>query len=389
MRASSNLILVTGATGFIGGRVCEALAQAGCSEIRALVHNHSHSARISRLPVELCSGNLLDRKSLDRALEHVKIVIHLGTGYGSAIPRGTKNLLRSALAAGVERFIHISTTAVYGLKPRPGCEEEDTAPRFTGNVYCDAKLRAERLVLEFGKRGLPVVIFRPSIVYGPYSRWSVRLISELQQAKGQLIDGGRGICNALYVDNLADAILLALERPEALGQIFFLRDQEQLTWGDFIKAHAAMLEPPATLNDISSEQITAYHRSRGGMWVASLRAGRRLVITPEFRNLLREIPLTERMLTWAWSSTQHLGRAGKDDLRARISGNGHRSQSPGMPDLDTWSIQTNTVLFSLSKAAKILGYHPRVTFAEGIHRTHEWLQFANYLPNEHSYSVAV
>ena len=125
------------------------------------------------------------------------------------------------------------------------------------------------------------------------------------------------------------------------------------------------------------------------MWVASLRAGRRLVITPEFRNLLREIPLTERMLTWAWSSTQHLGRAGKDDLRARISGNGHRSQSPGMPDLDTWSIQTNTVLFSLSKAAKILGYHPRVTFAEGIHRTHEWLQFANYLPNEHSYSVAV
>jgi nucleoside-diphosphate-sugar epimerase len=389
MTASLNVILVTGATGFIGGRVCEALAQAGFSEIRALVHNHSHSARISRLPVELCGGNLLDQKSLDSALEHVKIVIHLGTGYGSAIPRGTKNLLSAAFAKGVKRFIHISTTAVYGLKPIPGCEDEDTAPRFTGNVYCDAKLRAERLVLEFGKRGLPVVIFRPSIVYGPYSRWSVRLISELQQAKGLLIDGGRGICNALYVDNLVDAILLALERPEASGQIFFLRDQEVLTWGDFIRAHADMLEPPAALKDISSEQISAYHRSRGGMWVESARAARRLVITPEFRNFLREIPLTERLLTWAWSSTQHLGRAGKEHLRARIAGNGHRIQPPSIPDLDTWSIQSNTVLFSLSKATKILGYHPRVTFAEGIHRTHEWLRFANYLPNEHSYSVAV
>src|SRR5215470_5160983 len=131
-------ILVTGATGFIGGRVCERLVQAGAKQVKALVHTLQHAPRIARLPIELRVGNLLDRQSL---------------------------------GARIERFVHISSAAVYGLRPPAGAHIESAPLRLTGNLYADSKLRAERVVARFASRGLPVITLRPSIVYGPYSSW--------------------------------------------------------------------------------------------------------------------------------------------------------------------------------------------------------------------------
>src|SRR5271169_866332 len=209
-------ILVTGATGFIGGRVCERLVQSGFKNVRGFVHNLSHAPRVARLPIELCKGDLMHPQSLRQALADCEIVFHLGLGPAS----GVRNLLKAATDARIERFVHVSSTAVYGLKPPASAVTEEARPRLSGSEYGDYKLAAERVVQHFMSRGLPAVILRPSICIGPYSQWSVGIVNQLRQGSYQLIDQGNGVCNTTYVDNLVDAMMLAASTPEAVGQIF-------------------------------------------------------------------------------------------------------------------------------------------------------------------------
>lgn len=376
-------ILVTGASGFIGGRVCERLFQAGAHRVRALVHTPEHAVRISRLPIELHIGDLLDRRSLRRALDGVRIVLHLGLGYGPGIVRGTRNLLREASTAGIDRFVHISTTGVYGLKPPPGCETEAAAPRRTGNIYCDNKLRAEEAVLQFGRKEIPIVILRPSIVYGPYSRWCTQLATRLRQGDVVLIDDGRGICNTTYVDNLVDAVFLALENERAIGEVFTITDGEAVTWGQFIRAHAEMLEPTPVLPNVSSEKILTHYKAQPGLWAGSVQGFRKIMVSREFREMMKQIPVFQRIIQRLWYSVQDLDEERKERLRLRLSGAPDvppaRANGLPIPDLDTWALQTGTVFYQIEKARRLLGYKPRIPFAQGIRFAEQWLRFANYL----------
>ena len=378
--------LVTGATGFIGGRVCERLVQAGHSQVRALVHTFQHAPRIARLPITLCKGDLLDRGSLRDALGGARVVIHCGLGDAAAIVRGTRNLLEVSAAAGVERFVHMSTAAVYGYKPSPGCDREEAPVRRTGDAYCDNKARAERGVNRFIRAGLPGVVLRPSIVYGPYSFWSTRLLNALREGHVALIDGGKGACNTTHVDNLVDAIFLAIERDQAVGQCFFVTDGERITWGDFVRAHVAMLYPEPSVPVIEGEEIAAYYRWQPGLWASSLKQARQVLLGIEFRKMLMQIPLCERLLSAAWARLQAMDPEKKDRLKAKLRGgsvaslpmsSNHRERY--IPDLTTWATESHDVFFSIDKAKRMLGYSPRIPFAEGIKLVEQWLRFANYL----------
>jgi nucleoside-diphosphate-sugar epimerase len=376
-------IFVSGATGFIGGRICERLIQAGAHDVRALVHTIQRAPRIARLPLKLCTGNLLDRQSLRQAVGDSRIVIHLGLGYGGGIVRGTRNLLEIAEAGKVNRFIHMSTAAVYGLNPPVGCETEEAPSRLTGNIYCDNKVRAEQVVKTFHRRGLPVVVLRPAIVYGPYSFWSTKLVANLSAGKVALIDEGKGACNTSYVDNLIDATFLALENDAAVGETFLITDGERVTWGDFIRAHAEFMEPRPSLPQISTEQILTYHREQPGLWSTSLRAARQVLMGAELRELVRRIPVCDRALTGLWMSLQSMDEERKERLRRRLRGSGDviatSNHQAFVPDLETWATQTGTVYFRIDKARRILGYEPRVAFSSGIKYVEQWLRFANYL----------
>jgi nucleoside-diphosphate-sugar epimerase len=381
-------IFVTGATGFIGARICERLVQAGARDIRALVHTLPRAARIARLPITLCPGDLLDRSSLERAMGESRVVIHCGLAPARGIVRTTENMLQVAEARGVERFVHISTAAVHGLTPPPGTESEEARPQPSGDAYCDNKVRAEKLVARFSRRGFPAVILRPSIVYGPYSAWSTRLIADLRARRTVLIDGGRGACNTTYVDNLVDAIFLSLENDRAVGEIFFVTDGERVTWGDFIRAHAAMMDPPPELKEISANDVLAYYQRQPGLLAGSLRATGEVVRSREFRKLLERIPLCERSLAMIWRWLQSRSEEQREKLRFRLglrasgvqNGTGHAA--PPIPDPVTFATQMGTVFFRIDKARRLLGYEPRIPFSRAIGLVEQWLRFANYLPEE-------
>ena len=238
--------------------------------------------------------------------------------------------------------------------------------------------------MKFHRKGLPVVILRPSIVCGPYSRWHTRLIAALSNGEGMLIDGGTGICNTTYVDNLVDAIFLSIEKQEVLGESFFITDGEKLTWRDFIGAHAAMMTAKPAMSDISAAEIINYYKKQPGMWRSSWTATRRLLLSREFRDMAKQIPIFENLIQRLWFYYQGLNEERQERFRRRFesrksSNENSRKHRQAIPSLDTFAIQTGTVFFSIDKARKLLGYQPRVSFSEGMRLTELWLQFANFL----------
>ena len=240
-------ILVTGATGFIGGRIVEMahLAPEARYPIRAGVHQWSSAARLGRFPVETAALDLMDPLQIERALEGVTHVIHCAKGSPEVTVQGTRNLLDASLKKGISHFIHLSTADVYG--DAAGVVDENSPYHYTGNPYNRMKIDAEKICWEYREKGLPVTIFRPSIVYGPFSTsWSLRFAAMFLAGEGGIYEGyGEGRCNLVYVDDLARTILGALDFAGAQGKVFNINGPEIITWNEyFTRLNAALGLPP-------------------------------------------------------------------------------------------------------------------------------------------------
>ena len=122
-------VLVTGATGLIGGRLCEVMALTGAFEPRPFVHATGSAWRITRFPLDFASGDLCDRASVDRAMDGCDAVVHLARGDHAVMRRGLENVLRAAVMHRVSRFVHNSSVAVYGSQPPPHSVSEAAATR--------------------------------------------------------------------------------------------------------------------------------------------------------------------------------------------------------------------------------------------------------------------
>jgi nucleoside-diphosphate-sugar epimerase len=238
-------ILVTGAGGFIGGRVVEVLHQLPGVSVTAAIRRWGSAVRIGRLPVEILLCDITDHAQMRRAMEGVGAVVHCAAGDPHATVEGTRAVLQAALEAGVERVVHLSTMEVYGAVE--GEIHEDAPLRKTGWPYRDSKIDAELLCRTYLDRGLDVSILRPTIVYGPFSRdWTMKFAERL--VAGGSFPGRedcQGTCNLLYVDDLVEAIVLALDRKEAGGEAFNVNGEERLTWWQYLNALSGALGLPA------------------------------------------------------------------------------------------------------------------------------------------------
>jgi nucleoside-diphosphate-sugar epimerase len=237
--ATEELCLITGASGFIGGRLAGRLLDEGYA-VRCLVRASSDTSRLGRLDVELAVGDLTSPSSLARAVEGCRYVFHCGALVSDwattqeltrANVYGTRNLLETAVGASVRRFIHFSTTDVYGYPGGTAIDETHTAARFR-NWYAQTKLQAETEVRRVeSAHSLETVTLRPATVYGP---GSVDVIGEIARAiEGRhmlLIGGGRAIAGLCYVENLIDIAVLALRHAAAPGHAFNVSDGRGITW---------------------------------------------------------------------------------------------------------------------------------------------------------------
>jgi nucleoside-diphosphate-sugar epimerase len=390
-------ILITGATGFVGCRLAEVLVGQKV-EVVGMVRSWHKAARLARLPVWMVHGELLDRNSLRQAMSGCDTVFHCaldsssdGPAHRQAMIDGTTNVMEAALEENVKKIVYLSSTAVYGFWPSTKTVTEETPTPYTGSAYCDGKIDCEKVALKYHReRGLGVTILRPSMVYGPFETfWAAHLVRCLGRNWMTLVNGGTGICNSLYIDNLISAMLRAAEADNSAGEAFIISDAKTVTWGEMVEGHAAAVKgcrlplPDATADEIAAARAAAER----GQNPSSLRAAVRLLKKSETRSALRTVPMVATAEKVAKGVIDMLpGDVLQLVKRAVKSGNGVTPNPAGnasgpaprpiipLSDHDV-KLFTCDVVFSIEKARKMLGYEPLIDFSEGIRRTAEWIRW--------------
>ncbi len=326
--------LITGATGFIGSRLAERLANAGHNVIAfGAEHTPLEAARrrgLEALGIRVETGKLDDLPLLRRLAESADTVFHLaaaqhesnfGIDYFRAVNVcGTRNLLDACEEAGVERFVYGSTIGVYG-SARNGHLDESSAPR-PENVYGLTKLEAERAVAARGDR-LKWTIVRISETYGPGDGRLVKLFRLVDTGVVPIIGSGTNEHHPVYIDDLVAGLELAAGMPEAVGETIVLAGKDVLPTRELIERVADAL-------------------------------GKRL------RSV--KLPLGPFLLAAVMCETgcRPFG----------VSPPWHRRR------LDFF---VKRFVFSMEKAERLLGYRPCVSFGDGARETAAWYRSKGYL----------
>ncbi|MCB9645817.1 MAG: NAD-dependent epimerase/dehydratase family protein [Deltaproteobacteria bacterium] len=224
--------LVTGASGFLGGHLVEALVGHG-ARVRALVRRSSDTTALRAHGVELFQGGFEDLEGLRLAVAGADYVVHAaGGGKVASVEdfyaqnRDTTQLLLQVIlqeAPHLERFVLVSSAAAAGPSEPARPATEDGPPHPTSH-YGKAKLAAEQLVL-LEKARLPVTVIRPPAVYGPGDTRMLGLFKAIRRGVMPRLGRG-GVTSMIYVSDCVDAILLALVRPHPTGRIYFVADGE-------------------------------------------------------------------------------------------------------------------------------------------------------------------
>jgi predicted dehydrogenase/nucleoside-diphosphate-sugar epimerase len=363
-------VVITGATGFIGGRLAERLVHEHGAKVRCLVREVGHAMRLARLPVEIVHADLTDAKSVSDAVRDADYVFHCAYDPRSRRQNieGARNLVEASLTHNVRRLVHVSTFSVY--EPFPdGPLTEATRDGDPSWVYVRTKLDLEKELLFAAKtRDVPVTIVQPAIVYGPYGKpWTNAPAENLIFGDVILPDRGEGLCNAVYIDDLVDGLVLVAGHPAAIGERFILSGPEPVSWGTFFEsfARALKVKPPV-------------------YWPAQRIAKANHGVLRDIR-LVAANPKRIVQIAVRWNIVRQALQAGLDAMPTALrdlvnkyyfGAGGRRPGELTLPDPQALALFTSKAVVDNGKARRLLDYEPRYDFKAGMKPTQCYLEWA-------------
>lgn len=317
-------VLVTGATGFLGGATVRRLADGG-THVRALVRSPEKAAFLRTVPrVDIVYGDVTQPDTLSAAVDGCDVVLHTAVAYGARTLQqavnvdGTRNLALAAARAGVERFVHVSSIAVYGYAlDHDATEYTPMVPR-SHDAYAETKANAERALQKVaGDTGLVFSIIRPSFIYGPGSgMWTEKLFRLARLRLMPFVGDGGGRAHPIYVDDVIDMMTVLAQHAAARGEAFNCAPDPAPSWREWMRLY---------------QQLNR-HESWLGVPPALLRPAAQVVgwLTPGGQTV-KEAPHALRL------------------MQSRVT-------------------------YRMDKARNMLGWRPQVALADGVARCGPWLR---------------
>ena len=249
-------VLVTGGSGFGGRSLIPVLREAGY-EVLALARSQEAARTLEALGASVVAGDITEPASLEEACNGVAAVVHLAAhvrDWGSREEfarvniQGTKNVLRAARAAGVRKFVHVSSEAVLlDGSPLVNADESRPLPERPIGLYAWSKAMAEKEVCAANSPEFAAMVVRPRLIWGTGDTTLVpRLIEAMRRGQFAWIQGGEVLTSTCHVRNVVEAIVCALRRGTG-GGVYFVTDGGPVTIREFLGAlvKARGVDPPA------------------------------------------------------------------------------------------------------------------------------------------------
>ena len=243
-------ILVTGGTGFTGAALVERLLSLG-HEVVALDNKEGLKPQGLRdLGAEVVIGSVTDEAVVRKCMEGAEVVQHLAAAFREMdVPRsyydevnegGTRLTAKIAQEYGVRKFIYCSTCGVHGnVENPPGGED---APINAADYYQQTKYNGELALRPFMDQGMKITILRPAAIYGPGDPERFWMIySRVKKGVFPMFGSGNTLYHPLYIDNLVDAFLLAMDEDKGLGQAYLIADEHYYPIEELVKRVAGAM----------------------------------------------------------------------------------------------------------------------------------------------------
>ena len=366
-------VAVFGASGFVGATLVERLRRRRDLEVRALIHSAGNAWRLARWGMPLGFTDLLSRGSIAEALKGCTHVVNCTRGSEDVMLIGLKNLLSEARAQKIQRFIHLSSVAVYGDPPRPESENEDAEPHPARGSYGEIKLKQDTLISHAHRNGLNCIVLCPPNISGAYSSFVCNVLQDIRIGSFALIEGGRSPLNIVDVANLCHAIELALVAESADGRRIFVTDGDHITWRDFAEALGPLAERTLPLAELPRDRVGQPPQANSPRSSSFARAIKHLV-SSDVRQALRQDPLLAKVEASARKLVTCLPRGVEERIRDAVVGP-IKIAKRGEPDPHSSRYNTQqlrVVVHRTGRAKTVLGYQPEISFLESMEAFRRW-----------------
>lgn len=325
-------ICVTGGTGFTGAALVMRLLDLGHEVVSLDKKPGIMASDLEKKGATLIIGSVTDKDDVTKCVDGAEVVMHLAAAfreldvpdsvYFDANVNGTRNVCEAAIDAGVRKLVYCSTQGVHGhIENPPGDENSPIAP---ADYYQQTKYEGEEVCHEFAGKGMEYTILRPTAIYGPGDPERFAMIFR-RAKKGTFPMFGKGVTyyHPVYIDNLVDAFVLAMEPGVGAGQAYIIADEEYFPIQELVRRVGKAIDVDVKI--------------------------------PHF-------PITPLIIAG------HLCE--KVCKPFGIS-------PPIFPRRVDWFRQVRA--FRIDKAKKDLGYSPKIGIDEGLRRTGEWYRANNII----------